>query len=284
MSQPILTASLFRPLHGELMTLLQALPAAAWTAHTSAGDWLVRDVVAHLLDVDLRRISVDRDAHPPPTPRHGISGYEDLTAWLDAMNAEWVTAARRLSPRLLTEMLGLTGTAVAGVMESADPLATATFPVAWAGDRTSPAWLDIGREYTERWHHQDQIRDAVGVRPLDQPVWLRPVIAISLRALPHAYAAVRRPAGTTVALDIDGPAGGAWSLTSDGARWRLDEGDPASWACRVRIGDLAVARLLLHRLPASLVAETLSVTGDAELAVPLHRARAVMVSLHSAGR
>ena len=43
-----------------------------------------------------------------------------------------------------------------------DPDAPAVFSVAWAGEDKSAHWFDVAREYTEKWHHQQQIRDAVG--------------------------------------------------------------------------------------------------------------------------
>ena len=33
--------------------------------------------------------------------------------------------------------------------------------VNWAGPEPAPIWLDPAREYTERWVHQQHIRDAV---------------------------------------------------------------------------------------------------------------------------
>ncbi len=48
---------LFLPLHEELVRLLSGLSAADWERPTVAGTWRVRDVAAHLLDTDLRRIS-----------------------------------------------------------------------------------------------------------------------------------------------------------------------------------------------------------------------------------
>ena len=35
------------------------------------------------------------------------------------------------------------------------------FPVSWAGEEESANWFDTAREFTERWHHQQQIRLAV---------------------------------------------------------------------------------------------------------------------------
>lgn len=283
---PILTGHLFGELHAGLIALLRALPHHAWDAPTSAGAWRVRDVVAHMLDGDLRRIGIDRDGHTPPAPAEPITDYAGLLTWLDALNAEWVAAARRISPRILIELLELTGPEVAKIMAAHDPTADATFPVAWAGQEVSPMWLDIGREFTERWHHQDQLRAATGAPPLVAPHLLRPVIAVSLHALPAAYAQVRSGPETRVELVVTGQAGGSWTLVQGEGGWRLNEGgagaslndagDPAA-ACRVTAPDLVTARLLLHRLRPDEAAAQIRVDGDAALAAPLLGARAVMV-------
>ena len=59
------TLSLFEPLDDELLTLLRSLPREDWRRATIAGAWTVRDVVAHLLDTPLRRLSFVRDGWPP---------------------------------------------------------------------------------------------------------------------------------------------------------------------------------------------------------------------------
>ena len=75
-----------------------------WERPTLAGAWRVRDVVAHLLDTALRRLSFDRDGRePPPAPRP-IEGERDLVAFINDLNATWVRAAERLSPRVLTDL------------------------------------------------------------------------------------------------------------------------------------------------------------------------------------
>jgi uncharacterized protein (TIGR03083 family) len=282
---PVLTAHLFGELHARLIELLRALPPQAWDAPTSAGAWRVRDVVAHMLDGDLRRIGVDRDGHTPPPPAGPMAGYAGLVTWLNALNAEWVAAARRISPRMLIELLEVTGPEVAGIMASHDPAAEATFPVAWAGHEASPMWLDIGREFTERWHHQDQIRAATGATPLVAPDLLHPVIAVSLHALPAAYAQVRPGPGTRIEIVVTGAAGGSWTLVQGEAAWLLEGGADGALmtgvgdgaACRITAPDLITARLLLHRLRPAEAAAQVRVDGDAVLAAPLLGARAVMV-------
>jgi hypothetical protein len=66
--KPILVADLFPGLHAELIALLRGLAQEDWSRPTVAGAWTVKDVAAHLLDVQLRRLSAQRDgARLPPS-------------------------------------------------------------------------------------------------------------------------------------------------------------------------------------------------------------------------
>ena len=76
---------------------------------------------------------------------------------------------------MLTDLLEVTGEWVARHVASLPPDGGGPLPVDWAGEERSTNWMDVGREYTERWHHQAQIRDAVGVPRLLQPRWLDPL-------------------------------------------------------------------------------------------------------------
>src|SRR5207244_840000 len=96
----------------------------------------------------------------------------------------------------------------------------------WAGDTVSPNWFDIGREYTEQWHHQQQIRAAVGAEPITSRELLHPVLDLFLRALPYTYRDVTAKSGTTIAVRISGEAGGVWSLQRGQQVWTLFHGAP----------------------------------------------------------
>jgi hypothetical protein len=270
------TSHLFRPLLVQLIELLRSLDRDQWELATSAREWSVKDVAAHMLDVDFRRLSVGRDGHAPPHTSDPITEYEDLLRYLNGLNAEWVRAARRLSPRVLCDYLELTGGEVATLMETVDPMSQAPFAVAWAGQAESPMWLDVGREYTERWHHQDQIRDAVAAHPLRGEQWLRPALEISLLALPHAYRKVSAEKGTCVSLDVSGPAGGEWYLIMDSG-WVIRPGRPPNPVVSVRVADLDLMRSLTHRLAEDRVDGAFEIDGAAALVAPLIAARAVMV-------
>lgn len=280
----ISTRELFRPLHAALIELLRTLDPADWQLPVGAGEWVVRDVAAHLLDGDLRRISADRDAHVEP-PARPIRSDADLLRHLNALNAQWTSAARRISTRLLVDLLEQTGETLSTVMEGSDFGSDATFAVAWAGQQHSPMWLDAGREFTERWHHQDQIREAVNAPPMAAPEVLRPVLEVSLYAIPSALRTIERPERTTVSVVASGPAAGEWQVVRRGGGWHLADEAAAAPAARIaaapaaRIAarDLHLARLLMHRLSEASVADLITVEGDRELAGAVTRARAVMV-------
>ena len=66
--KPIETVDLFLPLQHELTSLLRSLAPEDWQRPTVAGAWRVKDIVTHLLDSDLRRLSLNRDGYIPPPP------------------------------------------------------------------------------------------------------------------------------------------------------------------------------------------------------------------------
>ena len=197
--EPILTAPLFAPLNGELVALLRGLSPDEWNAPTVAGAWTVKDVAAHLLDTTLRRLSMHRDAYEPP-PRQVTS----ISALVNDLNGEGVSFARRLSPEMLADLHERYGAQLAGFFAGLDPFAEAKWGVSWAGEERSPMWFDVARELTEKWHHQQQIRDATGRAPLYEP-YLGPVIATFVRALPFTY----RGVDASIVVRIDGA---VWSL------------------------------------------------------------------------
>jgi uncharacterized protein (TIGR03083 family) len=272
---PIQTAHLYLPLHLELLALLRSLTPDQWHSPTVCAAWAVRDIAAHLLDVDIRRLSLLRDGLDPTPPDVPIDGYRGLVDYLNRLNADWVRAARRMSPRVLIEMLALTGPQVAAYVESLDPEAPARFSVAWAGDELSPNWFDVGRDYTERWHHQQQLRDAVAAPGLTSREWLFPVLDIFMRSLPFTYRGEAAPAGTTIDFELEGPAGGSWSLRRDNS-WRLFRGPAPQPSCAVRLDQDTVWRMFTKGIAAEAAARRATVEGTALLAQPFLGSLAVM--------
>lgn len=274
---PIDTRHLFRPVSSDLVELLRSLDADAWHRPTIAGRWVVRDIVAHLVDLTFRRLSFHRDRLIPPPPPYAIESERDFVRFINRLNAEWVDTSRRFSPRVLTDLFEKGSADLADWFEGLPPGAPALFGVSWAGEETSEGWFDVGREFTELWHHQEQIRRAVGVPSLANPRYLQAVIAVAVRGLPHAFRGLEAETGSTVVLDITGPAGGQWTLGRESGRWVLQGGEPASADARVRLPDEAAWRLLFNALPEREAAEVMQIEGRAELAAPLFGARSVIV-------
>lgn len=271
------TRHLFRPVSSELVALLRGLPADAWRRPTIAGNWLVRDIVAHLLDTTLRRLSFHRDRLTPPPPTRSVASARDFVAFINELNGQWVTAAQRLSPRVLTGLYARAAGEAADFFEALPLDSPALFPVSWAGEDASAGWFDLGREFTEVWHHQAQVRLAVDAAPLADPRFLTAVLDVAVRGLPHALRDEAAEAGETIALDIDGPSGGRWTLRREPARWTLWRGTIEAPGTRLRVSDEAAWKLLFNGLPAAEAARAVQVEGRADLGEAFLRARSVVV-------
>jgi uncharacterized protein (TIGR03083 family) len=270
------TAPLFGPLHAELIGMLRSLAAEDWLRPTVAGRWRVRDVAAHLLDGDLRYVAAYRDSHFVPLEAP-IASAADLPRLVNGLNASGVEFAARLSPRQLTDLLETSGQWVIDLVTGLPLHGRAIWSVSWAGEHESENWMDVGRQYTERWHHQMQIRDAVGRPLLLDPQWLDPLLDISIRALPVAYGDLPAPDGTIVRLDIEADRPRAWALRREAAGWSVSRAADGSAACIIKLSADAAWRLLFNALPPAGARAELRISGDRALAEPLLRARSVIV-------
>jgi uncharacterized protein (TIGR03083 family) len=272
--EPVFLLERFPPLHRELMTLLRGLAPGDWSRSTACAAWSVKDIVAHLLDTGLRRLSLDRDRFTPPAA--DIAGYADLVAYLNRLNAEWVTAARRLSSKVLIDLMDRMAPQLQEFFAALDPHAEARFGVAWAGEEQSPVWFDIGREYTERWLHQQQIREAVGAPGLVGREWLHPALDIFMRALPHTYRAVPAEPGQGIHFAIGGEAGGDWTLRREPRGWQLLAGRDDASVARVSLDQEAAWKLLSKGLSHEAARRQVRIEGDQRLGDPIFGALAVM--------
>ena len=244
---PIDVRPLFPVERSHLLDLLSGLDPDQWDLTTCCPGWRVRDVVAHLAHDYLRRLSGHRDRHPghPTTPG------EDLPGYLARVNQDAVDAARELSPRVLVDLLATFGPQLDTLWALCDLRATGHISVWWADpEAPAPVWLDIGREYTEFWVHQQHIRDAVGLPGANEPELLNPVIDIFLRALPHTLAGTAAPAGTNVAVDVGTPVSRCWVVSRGPDGWTLDPLAPHDVKIDARVSTSAHT---LWRLAAGLV-------------------------------
>ncbi len=274
---PIDTRALFRPVSAALVTLLRELPVEDWQRPTIAGRWQVRDIVAHLLDSTLRRLAFHRDGMAPPGPPREITSDRDLVAFVDELNALWVAVAKRLSPRVLTDLYARASAEAADFFEGLPLDAPALFPVSWAGADGSAGWFDVAREFTELWHHQAQIRLAVGAPDLDDPRYLAAVLDVAVRGLPHAFRGVAAEPGDAIALTVHGASGGQWALVREAARWALSRGEPPAPVARIGLSDGTAWKLLFNALSEQEAADAVRVDGRAEIGRAFLQARSVIV-------
>jgi uncharacterized protein (TIGR03083 family) len=214
--EPIFVVDLFEPMLDRLLQLLRRLSVQEWNSHTPCEGWTVKDIALHLLGDEVGKLSRGRDKDTtsilPPGP--------DLVSRINAHNALWVEATRRMSTRLICDLLDVAGHEVVQYFKSLN-LLEMNGVVSWAGPDPAPVWLDVAREYTERWHHQQHIREAVQQTGLTEAMFLAPVLDTFARALPWTFRSVEAPVNTTVQLMIVGDAGKSWFLTRNGARWSL---------------------------------------------------------------
>src|SRR4051794_28093756 len=86
---PIHTIDLFDEVGGHLVALLKTLSLEDWHRPTTSSAWQVKDVAAHLLDTNLRRLSLHRDGYASPHLRPDADGLLPfLTAQLGGEVAE----------------------------------------------------------------------------------------------------------------------------------------------------------------------------------------------------
>ncbi len=219
---PTLVVDLFPGERRALLDLLRSLSHRQWARPTACPGWSVHDVALHVLGDDIGVISRKRDRYHDPAAAAGtdLSQWDQLVAFINRQNQAWVQATRRISPHLLCDLLEVTGEAVRAHFSRLDQLALGD-PVGWAGPEPAPVWLDTAREYSERWLHQQHIRDAVGQPGLKDRHWFGPVLETFVRALPHTLRRVGAPAGSAVLLTITGDAGGEWLAVRTVEKWVL---------------------------------------------------------------
>jgi hypothetical protein len=126
-------------------------------------------------------------------------------------------------------------------------------------------WLDLAREYTERWHHQQHIREAVGAPGLTAPRFFAPVLATFVRALPHTFRQIDAPNETTVQFNITGASGGEWTVVCEEAAWTLYAGAAPQPAAMVTLDQETAWRLFTKGIAPQAVRTAARIEGDPRL-------------------
>ncbi|MBE2193921.1 MAG: maleylpyruvate isomerase N-terminal domain-containing protein [Anaerolinea sp.] len=210
-------SDLFAPMRAELLHILANLTDDQWNAPTACAEWTVRDVALHVLGDDMGLLSGLRD-QDSPTGR--FEDFGDLVTFINARNAVWVEATRRLSRTLLVSLLSFTGAQWADYATRVDP-ETPGGPIGWTGNSQDSMGLHLARELTEYWMHHQHICEAVSITNLKDARYLHTVLSTFVHCLPQTYRQIEAPQDTLVKVLITGKGGGEWHLVREAERWRL---------------------------------------------------------------
>jgi len=250
-----------------VLALLRDLPSNAWDRCTDCPGWRVRDIVAHLADIESQLAGADAAA----VVRAAGDRRELTPDW----TGPGVAARREATPAEL----------VAELAEAVDRRATAfeQHPPDDPGGRPPVVpgglgwdWVTLLRNrVVDLWVHEQDIRRAVGspggVSSPGAEVAVRTLAA----ALPYVLGKrVAPPAGTVLGIDVTGsvPLRAVLAVGADG-RARPVDGDPPEGCTWLRTDTETFAVLAAGRRRAADVA--VDVTGDHALALRFADALAV---------
>ncbi len=272
---PIHIGDLLPKLDHLLINFLAALPEQDWERQTIVPKWKIKDIAAHLLDGNLRSMSILRDRYEAELP-NPVQTYADLVGLLNQLNSDWIKASRRLSPRVILDLLRTSGQEYCNYLLSLNPYETAKFSVRWAGENESKNWFHIAREYTEKWHHQQQIRQAVGEeKELIKTKWYYPYLDTSVRALPFHYREVKGKMGDLIKFVIVGASEKSWFLQYHGS-WDLYTSTTEIPNCEVRINDQIAWRIFTKGISKDEAIRKSLITGKRNLGLKIFDMVAVM--------
>lgn len=260
------TRPLFPILSDHLVYALRSLSADQWALPTRCRQWTVKDVAAHLLQTAVFRLSAHRDDYQEVAAgSEPAADFDRLVQMINESNAKWVRTWRAMSPRVLVDIIEVTEPQLNEWIKDQPLEGEGRFPVAWAGQSVSQNWFDIAREYTERWHHQQHIREAVGLPLMLQREMYHPVLETFVLALPHTLENVDVADGETVEVVIRGGAGGSWQLSKSKNGWGFRTGTELESRTRVEIAEDLAWKLFTKGVRKEELEGKVKVAGNAQL-------------------
>lgn len=274
MDEPIPVLQPLRTVNKALLELLDGFEASDWTRRTIHKDRSVKDLTAHLLQGSIRRVSGMRDAYRSPNAP-SFSTAEDLTRFIQDDNRAFMNAMTGISPRILRELIARYDPELVSLFEALKPDAPG-LGVVWAGQWESPNWFDIAREYTEKWHHQQQLRDTTGRPALYDPALLVPALETFARGLPFAYRDVQVPDGTAITISVEPPATLDWTLRRTGGKWSLWSGVNVNRVTSIAVSPDMIWRLWTKGVSPAEARKRVKIDGNPSLIEPLLAFVAIM--------
>lgn len=224
------TLSLFPDLNQELIYFLADLKAEEWRLKTSVADRTVKDLAAHILDGSMRRLSIQRDHYLNSEFQSHFASNEELVEAIQQLNRSWMLAFQRISPRLLIELLKKYEQEVYELFTRLKNEDEAVFAVSWAGEQVSANWFDIARDYTEKWHHQQQMRLTTNRPMLLSERFIEPVYDTFMMGMPfhlQQSAQLNSAEGDHLLVEITGEARLKYSFVYRQQTWQRSEMPPS---------------------------------------------------------
>lgn len=275
--------SLFAPLTQRFLEDLKKVPVESFDRKTCYPNWRVKDILSHMVQTAMGRLSRQRDAYPQDRVASPLS-FDQVRKIIEQSNNHWEKATAGLSPRILLDLFSQHEMQLADFL-SRQPLDTpAFFPVDWSIE-SSKNWLDIAREYTERWHHQQQIREALGLQDCYAPEFFEPVVETLMLGVTKWYAEVSAVEGTSLTILVDGTSGGVWTMTKSKTDWILTK-DPQrsasalskdSKGSRVRMNQETFWKFMTRSEPVNELIEKMEFSQNSDLCRQFLQAKAIMM-------
>ncbi|HEY1988909.1 MAG TPA: maleylpyruvate isomerase family mycothiol-dependent enzyme [Acidimicrobiales bacterium] len=258
-----------------LLEMLATLGPSDWEKPTPCPEWSVLALCSHLVGVDVSSLSRNRDHHHGSVPPMGASEAEFI-GWIDNLQMEWVGSARRLSPRVVIDLLAWSGPQLVEMFEGEDPTVR-TAHVSWAGSDPVPAWLNQVRELSEYWIHRQQLRQALDLPADLRPDLVGPILEGLRWAYPFRLGEVPAATGDTVVIAIHGPFAATWPLVATDIGWEFSDGPGARVVAELSMTTDQAWRLLSNNLSPDDRSQ-LGFSGDQRIQAVILRTRAIIGS------
>ena len=256
----------WQEVNDRLLTLLRDLSPDDWRKPTVHPSRDVKDLAAHLLHGSLRRVTSIRDRYRRPSAP--IVTMHELIEFIQTDNRRFMTGMERVSPTIIVELIERYDPLVLDLLRNLDP-DTDGLPVAWAGETRSRMWFDIAREYTEKWHHQQQLRDATGRESLYEAHLLEPVLQTFARGLPFAFRDHVSADDNLIVIRTTGPVECQWTLLRNYDGWTLWEGGTDGASTEITVPADVAWRVWTKSMDCEAARELIQVAGDRSAVDPL---------------
>lgn len=270
---PVEVAALFATERARLLGLLATVSDKEWQRPSPCPEWTVLGLCCHLVGDDFSLLARHRDGYHGTSAPEGVAEPEFIE-WIDNLQIEWVHAARRLSPRLVVDLLDWAGPQLVEVLGRQDPAARVA-SVSWAGPDPVPVWLDQVRELSEYWIHRQQLLQAVGRPPDLRPDLFGPILDGLRWAYPYRLAAIDAQPGDFVSIEITGPVPASWHLVATGEAWTFRNEPGSRHVASLSMTTDQAWRLLTNNLPAA-EHPRLQLSGDERITDALRHTRAII--------